>query len=173
MPMDKVNDVTTKETSLSRRAMLLLSAILALTVSLPDAVRAHDVVLTISVGDRSFTMTDDDLLALPQYSVETTTQWTDGVLRFGGPSLRDVLDAAGVTEGEIKMYAVNDYSVAIPWSAIGAEIPVVANRLNGAPFSLREKGPLWVVFPYDSGEEYRTEQIFSYSIWQLNRITVE
>ncbi|MEC8574513.1 MAG: oxidoreductase, partial [Pseudomonadota bacterium] len=38
--------------------------------------------------------------------------------------------------------------------------------------SLRDKGPLWIVYPFDSDPAYQTEAIYSRSIWQLEEITV-
>ena len=38
--------------------------------------------------------------------------------------------------------------------------------------SVREKGPIWVIYPYDHDADYRTDTIFSRSIWQLDRIDV-
>ncbi|RYH00603.1 oxidoreductase, partial [Salipiger sp. IMCC34102] len=37
---------------------------------------------------------------------------------------------------------------------------------------VRDKGPLWIVYPYDDTPEYRSEVIYSRSIWQLDRIEV-
>jgi hypothetical protein len=37
--------------------------------------------------------------------------------------------------------------------------------------SVRDKGPLWVIYPYDS-DDYRSEVIYSRSIWQLDRLEV-
>lgn len=121
-------------------------------------------------GARSFS--DQDLLDLPQVSFETSTLWTEGVLEFSGPSLKSVLEASGAGQGNIVMTAVNDYSVEMPQDIVSDELPIVANRINGEPFSVRDKGPLWVVFPYDSDTELQQELIYSYSIWQLNRIEV-
>ena len=50
--------------------------------------------------------------------------------------------------------------------------PIIAYRLNGDRMSVRDKGPLWVVYPYDSDQVYQTEVIYSRSIWQLYRIDV-
>jgi hypothetical protein len=36
--------------------------------------------------------------------------------------------------------------------------------------SIREKGPLWLVYPYDLNKAYQSETIYSRSIWQLVRI---
>ena len=50
--------------------------------------------------------------------------------------------------------------------------PIVAYRMDGETMSVRDKGPLWIVYPYDSDADYRTEVIYSRSIWQLDRIEV-
>jgi hypothetical protein len=49
---------------------------------------------------------------------------------------------------------------------------MLALERDGAPMSVRDKGPIWVIYPYDSGSEWRSEQVFSRSIWHLNRIEV-
>jgi hypothetical protein len=58
------------------------------------------------------------------------------------------------------------------WEEIEKTVPIVASKIDGAPFSLREKGPLWVVFPYDQDPRYRTEAIYALSIWQLTEVHV-
>ena len=93
-------------------------------------------------------------------------------MEFSGPSLKSVLASSGAGQGNIVMTAVNDYSVEMPQDIVSDELPIIANRMNGEPFSVRDKGPLWVVFPYDSDTELQQELIYSYSIWQLNRIEV-
>ena len=44
--------------------------------------------------------------------------------------------------------------------------------MNGEIMSLRDKGPLWVIYPYDQNAAYRSEVTYSRSIWQLDRIEV-
>ena len=51
--------------------------------------------------------------------------------------------------------------------------PIIAYYTNGEEMSRRDKGPLWVVYPYDSDIAYQTELVYSRSIWQLDRISVE
>jgi hypothetical protein len=36
--------------------------------------------------------------------------------------------------------------------------------------SLRDKGPLWIIYPYDSKSDFRTEVVYSRSIWQRDRL---
>ena len=50
---------------------------------------------------------------------------------------------------------------------------VLAFLRNGDEMSVRDKGPLWVVYPYDSTPEYQSELIYSRSVWQLARIEVQ
>lgn len=112
------------------------------------------------------------LAALPAAKIETTTLWTEGKQTFVGVPMQDLLAAVKATGTSLSATAINDYAVAIPvedWSKGG---PVLAYERNGAPMSLREKGPLWVIYPFDSGAEFRTEVIYSRSIWQLDRIVV-
>jgi hypothetical protein len=141
----------------------------------PAASMADETLLMIDVaGDGSVIreFTDADLSALPQIEFTTTTIWTTGPVTFSGPSLASVLTAAEVGNGAISMTAVNDYKVEMPRAVVEEGAPIIATRINGEPFSIRENGPLWVVFPFDSGTQYQTEEIYSYSIWQLTRIAL-
>jgi hypothetical protein len=104
--------------------------------------------------------------------IETTTIWTEGVQTFVGVELDDLLAAIGA-EGEVlRAIALNDYAVDIPASDAADGGPIIAYLRNGETMSLREKGPLWIIYPFDSAPEYQTELTYSRSIWQLNRIEV-
>jgi hypothetical protein len=144
-------------------------------VQMTAGLAAAEVLLSVDVkgdGSEIRTLTDEDLAALPQVSFTTSTIWTTDPVTFSGPSLASVLEAVGAQDGALSMVAVNDYKVEMPRSLVAEEVPVVANRINGEPFSIRDKGPLWVVFPYDSDARFQTEEIYSFSIWQLTQIQV-
>lgn len=122
-------------------------------------------------GDAAF---DREMLqALGAETIETTTIWTEGMQSFEGVSLQVLMDAVGATGSIMKATAINDYSVEIPAEDWVENGPIVAYSNNGEEMSVRDKGPLWVVYPYDSSPNYQTEVIYSRSIWQLDRITVE
>ncbi|MEO9652988.1 MAG: molybdopterin-dependent oxidoreductase [Roseobacter sp.] len=138
-----------------------------------------DVILTVS-GEIDFTNKDDlavfDLEMLqgfPSTIVETSTIWTTGQQRFQGISLFDLLTRLGVKNGTLKATAINDYFVEIPVSDAILGGPIIAYHLNGEEMSIRDKGPLWIVYPYDDKADYRSETIYSRSIWQLDRIKAE
>ncbi len=103
---------------------------------------------------------------------ETSTIWTEGVDSFTGVELSVLLEMLGSTGSQLRASAVNDYAVDIPVSDAVDGGPIVAFLRNGEKMSLRDKGPLWIVYPYDLVPEYRSELIYSRSIWQLDRIEV-
>ena len=70
----------------------------------------------------------------------------------------------------ISAVAINDYSVDIPVSDAEEGGPIIAYAMDGQPMSRRDKGPLWVIYPYSSSSKFRSEVIYSRSIWQLDRI---
>lgn len=102
----------------------------------------------------------------------TTTIWTDGPQTFTGVELETLVEELHIDAGAIRATAVNDYSVEIPLTDAVDGGAMIAYLRNGEPMSLREKGPLWIVYPYDSAPEFQSEVIHSRSIWQLDRIDV-
>ncbi|HSF64134.1 MAG TPA: oxidoreductase [Paracoccaceae bacterium] len=111
--------------------------------------------------------------ALPQETFTTTTIWSDGALTFSGPPLAAVLQAAGASGTRLRARALNDYSVEIPVAEIGPRFPILATRIDGQTFGVRDKGPIWIIYPYDSGAIWRTEVNFGRSVWQLAALTLE
>ena len=106
------------------------------------------------------------LEALESDSFETSTIWTEGTIAFEGV-LVEVLGIEGET---LRATAINDYAIEVPLSDAVEDGPIVAYRMNGETMSVRDKGPLWLVYPYDLNADYRTEVIYSRSIWQLDRM---
>lgn len=135
-------------------------------------------ILTVS-GDIEMTNVEgtlvfdrDTLMALPATTIETSTIWTDGVHQFTGVSLSDLADVLGTPEGRLLATAINDYTVEIPMTDAVEGGPIVAYLMDGAQMSVRDKGPLWIIYPYDSESDYRSEVIYSRSIWQLDRLEI-
>jgi hypothetical protein len=162
---------------------LILAALSMLTLL---ALPAHaelpqpkgEVILTVS---GKLTQTNDDGVArfdlamlreLPVTSFQTETIWTSGPQEFTGVSLHVLLSALGADGSALRSVAINDYEVHIPTSDAQKGGPILAYELNGAPMSVRNKGPLWIVYPYDSDPRFRTEVVYSRSIWQLDQIEI-
>lgn len=111
------------------------------------------------------------LQALPSILIETTTPFTDGPQRFVGVALRRLLGDVDDT-AILSLRAVNDYEVTIPVAEINQQSPIIAYQRNGSEMSVRDKGPLWLMYPFDSRPEYQNESTYSRSIWQLVEIRV-
>tara|TARA_R110000787_G_scaffold33079_7_gene86911 strand:+ start:3826 stop:4311 length:486 start_codon:yes stop_codon:yes gene_type:complete len=156
-----------------RREFFLATA--ALPVFLGKAALAAESNLVLDGdlnGGAPVSLSDDSLLSLPQTHIDTSTQWTKGFHRFSGPLLADLLSRYSAGPGDLRLAAINSYSVTVNRNLITQDAPIIANRMDGKPFSRRKKGPLWVIFPYDKSAKYQGELVFAASVWQLSQITV-
>lgn len=140
---------------------------------------AGDVVLTVKGsiensnvgGEYAFDMAM--IRALPVIEVDTTSPWTDGSAHFKGVTLKDILAAVGAKGTKLSAAAINDYAVDIPREDADSNGAFVAYEMNGAEMSVREKGPLWVLYPFDSQPNLKAEEYYARSIWQLKSIEVK
>ncbi|WP_162913000.1 molybdopterin-dependent oxidoreductase [Rhodospirillaceae bacterium SYSU D60014] len=91
---------------------------------------------------------DRDMLeALPQASFVSYTDWTVGPQRFEGVLLKDLIARIEGCGAEIFARALNNYGAPIPWSDL-QEFPVLlALRQNGEEMRIRDKGPIWIIYP--------------------------
>ncbi|MBE9640414.1 oxidoreductase [Salipiger mangrovisoli] len=112
------------------------------------------------------------LEAMDTVTFTTKTIWTDGEQTFTGVQLSDLMALVGAEGEDIKATAINDYAVNIPRADWVDGGPIVAFLNHGEKMPVRNKGPLWIVYPFDQKPEYQTEQIYSRAIWQLDRIIV-
>ena len=113
------------------------------------------------------------LEALPQKTFTTKTPWDRLPVKFSGPLLRDVLAVAKAQGTMLVAIAVNDYKTTIPVSDPTQFDMVLAHRMNGQPIPPRTKGPLFIVYPYDSLPTLQEVVYQNRSAWQLKEISVE
>ena len=112
------------------------------------------------------------LAALPQKTFTTRTPWFPDAVTFTGPLMRDVLASAGARGGKIVAAALNDYKTDIPFDDVVRHDAIIAREMNGKPMPVRAKGPLFIVYPYDTKQELRSEIYYNRSAWQLKTLTV-
>jgi len=110
---------------------------------------------------------------LPQKSFTTQTPWYPKPVTFTGPLLRDVLAAAGAKGSKITAVALNDYKTEIPFDDATRHDVIVARLMNDRPMPIREKGPLFIIFPFDTKAELRTELYYNRSAWQLSTLQIK
>lgn len=168
---------------LARRTTTLLLIAGLLTPAWPGAwaleAPAQPVVLTLSgaIGvrnqGRQAVLDLAMLRALPQVTFTTLTPWDDKPLKFTGPLLRDVLTLVKAQGQLLKTRALNDYRVDIPVGDVHRYNVILAHSINDQPLTVRTKGPLFVVYPFNQHPELQHKTYYERSIWQLKAIEVE
>lgn len=163
------------------RALWFFLALLALVSparSEPLDVPTGSIILTVTGNitehnaGESAVFDRESLSALGEVSFTTTTIWNQGKKTFTGVPLLRLLERLGATGSMLEARALNDYRVKIPVSDAVEGGPILAYEMDGKIMSVRDKGPIWVVYPYDEDAEYRTETTYARSIWQLSGIEV-
>lgn len=138
-----------------------------------------DVVLTVtgkignvnSEGAALFDLPMLEALASRKSTVETP--WYPGKVSFEGPLGSALLDAVGAKGTKLKVVALNDYAAEIPAEDFRKWPVILATKLDGKPMSVREKGPIFVVYPFDADPSLFNEQYFSRSVWQVKAIEIQ
>jgi hypothetical protein len=163
----------------SRRQLL---ALLAGLIARPSAHALEPpsgrVVLTLSGrvripnAGRDATFDMAMLERLPQHSFVTRTPWYAEPRKFTGPLLRDVLAAAGAQGTLLRATALNDYSVDLPFDDVQRYQVLLARLLDDRPMAVRDKGPLFIIYPFDSEPALRNAVFYSRSAWQLKSLEV-
>lgn len=167
---------------MNRRLLLLALAILPLsTATLADGLPAPtgDVVLEVT-GKIANTNKDGAavfdmamLAALPQRTTITTSPWYDGKQTFAGPLGWALLNQVGATGTTLKVTALNDYVSEIPVGDFKDYKVILATSLNGEPMSVRDKGPIFIIYPFDEEPSLNNETYYGRSAWQVKSIEVE
>ena len=125
----------------------------------------------IGAGQASFDLAALD--RLPQHRFTTRTPWDNGPVTFSGPLLRDVLAAVQAQGTQIKATALNDYRISIPVSDAQRFDLMLATRIGGETIPVRTKGPLFIVYPFDTDRQLQSNTYYERSIWQLKSIEVQ
>ena len=151
-----------------------------LVALLPATVFADaPVLLEVEVADQSggeslkLSFTMEDLQALPVVSFDTETIWFTGSQHFTGVPLAALMQQAGVTEGLLEVSGSDDFMRQISMQAAAESGAIVAYERNGVSMSVRRKGPLRIVYPYDDFPPLKRDVLFTNTIWQLVRIVVK
>ena len=128
---------------------------------------------TIDPAQGERRLSESDLLALRQVTFRTRTEFTDGVVEFTGPLARDAigpLDTAKATS--LHLVAANDYSIDIPISDVLSYDVIFAMHANGKRLSIRDKGPVWLMYPLDDHPELQESVYNARLIWQLALVEI-
>jgi hypothetical protein len=103
-------------------------------------------------------------------TIRTMTPFTDGEQEFSGIPLSRLIEIVGSDSAVIEAVALNDYRVEIPAEHAETYDVFLALDRNGEPMRIRDKGPIWVIYPSD---EVLTapERFDRFMIWQLRELS--
>ena len=134
------------------------------------------VVLTVEHEDKKtlervlteFTLSD--LQSLPVTEFTTSTIWTAEQQAFTGVEIADLIAHLEIEAEVLHAMALDEYNIDVPMADAVAGGPIIAYFNNGNRMTARDKGPLWIVYPYDTEENFQTEEVYARSVWSLWKI---
>jgi hypothetical protein len=162
--------------TLSAAVLAIGCTAIALAATLPQPVE-HGI-LTVTGKISSTNSGGGALFDLPMLEklgvsrLETSTAWTEGTPVFEGVLVSDLLKALGAKGDTITAVALNDYKVEIPISDFTAFPVILAYKMNGEILKIRDKGPLWFIYPQDQYPELKTKQTQNKWVWQIKEIQI-
>jgi hypothetical protein len=113
------------------------------------------------------------LEGLGMTSFQTNTPWYTGPVTFEGVRMTTLLETVGASGEQAEVIALNDYTTEIPITDFGKFDVIMALKRDGVYMPVRDKGPLFIVYPYDSRAELRQQKYYSRSAWQVAKIIVK
>ena len=104
--------------------------------------------------------------------MQTSTPWTDGRPVFEGVLMRNLLKRVGASGKSITVVALNDYKVTLPISDFEEYPIILAYKMDGQVLKVRDKGPLWIIYPQDEFSELHDKSVHKKWIWQIKEFQV-
>ena len=106
-------------------------------------------------------------------SFVTTTPWHDGPVKFEGVPMSRLMDFVGAKGTGVTVKALNDYVTEIPMEDFTKYPVILALKRDGVYMPVKDKGPLFIVYPYDSNPDLKHQRFYSRSAWQVAQIIVK
>ena len=159
--------------SILKRALGALLLIAGAAVA-NEPISNAETVLTVSYQGKSHAFSMADLQVMPSETVATETPWTDGMSSYRGVPLSHLLKAVQAKHVQsMKVTALNDYHAVVDYPAIQKYPVILAYEADGKAMRVRDKGPLWLLYPLSDYEALRVPKRHSEMVWQIKTIEIE
>ncbi|MGO3345570.1 MAG: hypothetical protein ACTIM4_10505 [Marinomonas sp.] len=109
---------------------------------------------------------------LPQHSFITSTPWLKTPHKYSGVSAVDILKLIGGKGTILRITALNKYVIEVPISDFVKYGAIFSIRKDDQFISIRNLGPIMVMYPFDSNPTLQNETFYWRAIWQANTIEV-
>ena len=113
------------------------------------------------------------LKTFKQHELKAKRPWFDDERTHTGPLLKDVLDFLQAKEANLKVIAHNSYTNEIPYEDIRDIDILLAIDKDGMPMRVRDKGPVYITYPFEDNPELQDERYYGRSVWMLKSIEVQ
>lgn len=124
-------------------------------------------------GEEAATFDLAGLEALGLSAMRTRAPSYFGQRSFEGVPVAALLRHLGARGTQVTATAANGHSVRIPISDFERYGVLLATRRDGAPLPLHDKGPLFLLYPFDAHPDLAQHTYYERSIWQVARLHVE
>ncbi|OPX57150.1 hypothetical protein BTE48_01370 [Oceanospirillum multiglobuliferum] len=151
-----------------------LVSLLLLTFLIATPLQADQNILTVTgeVTGSNHHFSLADLKAMPNYQVKTETIWTDQEHTYTAISVAQLLEKLGAKGQNLRFIALNDYAIEVPVDILLEHNAFIAFEQDGKPMRIRDKGPLWVLYPFSDQPQINTPFYQAHCAWQLKTIEV-
>ena len=73
---------------------------------------------------------------------------------------------------KVTVVALNDYKVDVPMADFHNFPVILAYRMDGEALRIKDKGPLWIIYPQDEFPELKNKQTQNKWVWQVKEIQI-
>jgi hypothetical protein len=105
-------------------------------------------------------------------SFTTATPWHDHPVLFEGVPMTRILQAVGATGQTIKVVALDDYTAELPVADFAKYGTLLALKIGGQYLTVAEKGPSFIIYPFDQYPELRNAIYYGRAVFQVATIEV-
>jgi hypothetical protein len=139
---------------------------------------AGPAILTISgkianTNDHGRAVFDRAMLeGLGMQTFTSKTPWYKEPCSFEGVPLTKLMEYVGASGERIIASALNDYSTELPISDFAQYGTILALKRNGQYLPVSDKGPLFIIYPFDSNPFLQQDRFYMRSVWQVYDIQV-
>jgi hypothetical protein len=117
---------------------------------------------------------DRDMLeAIGLEKITTATPWHSGTVTFEGVRLSRLMELVGARGKSVRAVALNDYAATVPMEDFSRFPVILAMKRDGQYMPVRDKGPLFIIYPYDSNPDLKAQMYYARSVWQIKRLEIQ
>lgn len=122
---------------------------------------------TIAIGETDYRAIGEQEISTKVLTLGEEKRRVSGILG------RDFLAYVKSKGKSINILAHDGYTMKVPVSDLLTYDVILANRIDGNALSIRNGGPVWLIYPVSDHRELDDTIYESRSVWQIKQITVD